>query len=76
MSEKKPEMLSPSKYAEKHNVPYSTVMFWLRRGEFKQRAVKHLTPSGHYYEIQATAPLPRLPHGRPSNKSKTAKTKK
>jgi hypothetical protein len=60
-------MLSPKQYAEQIEKPYTTVMTWLQSGQFPT-AVKHQTPTGHYWEIPEGARPPEL---RPGPKPKT-----
>lgn len=62
-------MLTPRQYAEKVGVAYTTVMGWLQRGLIPQ-AVKHATPTGHYWEVPETTPAPKVQTGRPPKASK------
>ena len=71
---KKPKMLTPRQYAEQQRVAYSTVMNWLQQGIIPA-AVKHATPTGHYWELPETAPVPKLRPGIP-RKQATATSKK
>jgi hypothetical protein len=64
----KKRMLSPKQYAEKIGKPYTTVMTWLQ-GELMPEAVKHQTPTGHYWEIPDGTKPPEL---KPGPKPKTA----
>jgi hypothetical protein len=64
MDAKKPKMLAPKQYAERQGVAYTTVMNWLRQGKILG-AVKHMTPTGHYWEIPVKATKPELLPGRP-----------
>ena len=73
MSGKTPKMLTPKQYAERQGVAYTTVMNWLRQDKVLG-AVKHMTPTGHYWEVPAKAAKPKLLPGRPRTK-KTAEAK-
>jgi hypothetical protein len=72
MSKKK--MLSPKQYAEKVQKPYTTVMTWLQGGVIPE-AVKHTTPTGHYWEIPEGTKPPELKPG-PKPKANGAAKKK
>ena len=70
-------MLSPKQYAEQIGKPYTTVMTWLQGGQLPQ-AVKHKTPTGHYWEIPSGTKAPELkpgpkPLNSPAGKVKIAK---
>lgn len=60
-------MLTPRQFAEAKQVAYTTVMFWLNQGLIAD-AERHETPTGHYWEIPATAvnTFQRPKTGRPS----------
>ena len=68
MDAKKPKMLTPRQYAERQRVAYTTVMNWLRQDKILG-AVKHMTPTGHYWEIPVKATKPKLLPGRPPKSS-------
>lgn len=62
---KKPKMLSPRQYASKHDVAYTTVLFWLKN-EAIQGAEKMALPFGegrYAYQIPEDAPKPALKPG-------------
>ncbi len=63
-------MVTPRQYSEIHAIPYTTVMYWLQSGKV-EGAVKHPTPSGHYWELPDDTPKPLKLSGRP--KKATAK---
>ncbi len=65
---KQPKMLTPRQYAEKVGVAYTTVMNWLQQGRIPE-AVKHTTPTGHYWEVPDVARVPDLRPGRPAKKA-------
>lgn len=66
-------MLSPKQYAETVDRPYTTVVTWLQRGQVPG-AVKHGTPTGHYWEIpEGTTPPELKPGPRPGTKKAAAK---
>jgi hypothetical protein len=67
----KPKMISPRAYAARHNVPYSTVMSWLR-AKLLRGAVVHTKPLV-WYEVPENAAPPNLSAGRPSKKKSTKK---
>lgn len=58
----KKNMLSPKQYAEQIGKPYTTVMTWLQGGQLPA-AVKHQTPTGHYWEIPEGTSPPELKPG-------------
>lgn len=66
------KMLTPRQYAEANGVAYTTVMNWLQRGKIPE-AVKRDTPTGHYWEVPESAPVPQLQPGRPSTKKASKK---
>ena len=72
---RKPKMLTPRQYADQQGVAYTTVMNWLQQGKI-DGAVKHETPTGHYWELPETVPVPKLRPGRPPKISKKRITKK
>lgn len=63
---KKSKMLTPRQYATMKGVAYTTVMNWLQQGKIPE-AIKHQTPTGHYWEIPEKVPAPKLLPGRPPN---------
>ncbi len=68
--EKDIRMLTPRQYAERHQVAYTTVMNWLRQDKIPS-AVKHSTPTGHYWQIPLKASKPKLQPGRPTKAKPT-----
>jgi hypothetical protein len=72
---RKPKMLTPRQYAEQQGVAYTTVMNWLQQGKITG-AVKHETPTGHYWELPETVAAPKSQPGRPPKSSKKQVTKK
>lgn len=71
----KTKMLTPRQYADLNGVAYTTVMNWLRQGMIPD-AIKHMTPTGHYWELPSSTPKPNLQPGRPSTKKATKKSSK
>jgi hypothetical protein len=72
---RKPKMLTPRQYAEQQGVAYTTVMNWLQQGKIPE-AVKHETPTGHYWELPEVAPKPELQPGRPPKPKEEVKAEK
>lgn len=68
------KMVTPREYATLKGVAYTTVMNWLQSNRIPG-AVKHTTPTGHYWEVPEKAPSPNTRPGRPP-KPKTAKASK
>jgi hypothetical protein len=69
---KRVKMLTPRQYADAVGVAYTTVMNWLRQGRIPE-AIRHATPTGHYWEVPATASRPKLQPGRPKASKKGSK---
>jgi hypothetical protein len=61
---RKGKMVTPRQYSKMHGVPYTTVMYWLQNGKV-EGAVKHQTPTGHYWELPDNTPHPPSLAGRP-----------
>ncbi len=51
-----------------HEIPYTTVMYWLQTGKV-EGAVKHQTPTGHYWELPDDTPRPPSMAGRPKKQA-------
>jgi hypothetical protein len=61
---RKQKMITPRQYAERQGVAYTTVMNWLQQGKIPG-AIKHETPTGHYWMLPEITPKPKLQPGRP-----------
>src|SRR5215831_362154 len=75
MKGKQSKMVTARQFAGLHGVPYTTVIFWLRK-EVIPGAEKQEIPvgrQGFIWRIPEDAPLPELPRG-PRPKPKTAAT--
>lgn len=70
----KGKMVTPKQYSTMHEIPYTTVMYWLQNGKI-DGAVKHETPFGHYWELPDDTPRPASMAGRPK-KAAAKPTKK
>jgi hypothetical protein len=69
---RKGKMVTPREYSTMHEIPYTTVMYWLQAGKI-DGAVKHQTPTGHYWELPDDTPRPPSMAGRPRKAAKSAK---
>lgn len=69
-------MLTPRKFAAKHNVAYTTVATWLQHGQLPE-AIKVESPAGgHLWAIPETAKIPTRGRGRPKRVATSKKTSK
>ncbi len=78
MKGKGPKMLTARQFAELRDVPYTTVIFWLRKGAL-QGAEKQEIPfgrQGFIWRVPDNAPLPDLPIGRPLKTGRDGNTAK
>jgi predicted site-specific integrase-resolvase len=66
---RKGKLVTPRQYAEENGVAYTTVMYWLNNGRV-EGAVKHTTPTGHYWELPEDTPRPKKLSGRPKKAAK------
>jgi hypothetical protein len=65
MKGKQPKMVTARQFATLHGVPYTTVIFWLKR-EVIPGAEKQEIPvgrQGFIWRVPEDAPLPELPRG-------------
>jgi hypothetical protein len=72
---RKGKLVTPRQYSEIHRVAYTTVMYWLNTDRI-DGAVKHITPTGHYWELPYDAPRPKKLSGRPKKDGAAKKARK
>jgi hypothetical protein len=72
---RKAKLVTPKEYAEKNNVAYTTVLYWLNNGRV-EGAVKHDTPRGAYWELPEDTTPPPKRSGRPKKTAAKKTTKK